>query len=314
MKLVITGATGFIGAALVDYLVSHGHNLVLLVRKIPSKSFLANVSISLWDGRTVSDWCRHIDEAETIINLAGEPIGHKRWNESQKKEIVGSRINATRAIVEAVNAADRRPRLLINASAIGFYGDRGDSLIDESAAAGKGFLAETCVKWEKEALAASSANTRVVLMRTGVVLDKDGGALARMAAPFKLFAGGPPGSGKQWVSWIHRQDVIRAIDFIIANPKLTGPVNITAPEPVTMRQLSAYLGEAMGRPSWVTVPEFVIKGMLGEMSELVLSSQRILPKKLMEAGFSFTYTKVNDALRAIFTGNRPGQESGIPQG
>jgi len=300
MKIVISGATGFIGRPLVAYLASLGHNIVLLARKNPSGGFPANVSVSIWDGKTVTDWGKNLDDAEVIVNLAGEPIGHKRWSDGQKKEIVESRINATKAIVKAIAMAGRRPRLLISASAVGYYGDTGESAVDESAAAGKGFLAETCVKWEKTALAASSENARVVLLRTGVVLEKDGGALARLSAPLKLFAGGPPGSGKQWVSWVHRQDVIKAIDFIINTSKLSGPINITAPEPVTMRQFYLYLAETLGRPSWVKVPEFVIKRMLGEMSEMILTSQRVLPKKLLEAGFSFTYKSVDDALKAIF--------------
>ncbi len=300
MKMVVSGATGFIGRPLVFHLASLGHDIVLLARKKPAGDFPANVSVSIWDGKTVADWRENLDDAEVIINLAGEPIGHKRWSVDQKKEIVESRINATKAIVKGIAMAGARPRLLLNASAIGYYGDTGESAVDESAAAGRGFLAETCAKWEKTALAAASENTRVVLLRTGVVLEKDGGALARLSASFKLFAGGPPGSGKQWLSWIHRRDVLGAIEFIINTSKLSGPVNVTAPEPVTMRQFCLYLGKMLGRPSWLNVPEFVLKKMLGEMSEMILTSQRVLPRKLLEAGFSFTYKNVDDALKAIF--------------
>ena len=301
MKIVVAGGTGFIGIPLIQNLTAKKHEVIVLTRN-PEAIRSANqlsVNFAKWDGRSLSDWTKQIDGADAVINLAGEPIGDKRWTKFQKGWILNSRIDATRIIVEAIKQAQVKPSALINGSAVGYYGDVPNGDVDESHPRGKGFLADVCGMWEDEALIAAESGVRTVMIRTGIVLEQNGGALKRMLSAFKMYTGGTPGSGKQWVPWIHRYDIVRAIEFILANDKLSGPVNLTAPNPVTMSQFSAAIGKILNRPLWAPIPAFVIKAALGEMAEMILTGQKAIPDKLLKAGFVFYFANVDEALRTI---------------
>lgn len=304
MKIVISGSTGFIGKALIRRLNEDNHQVVVLTRNAdrydnPDHRLIEAVQ---WDGKTANSWSNKIAGADAVINLAGEPIGIKRWNDSAKQLILNSRIESTKAIVKSLSACDNRPRIFLNASAAGYYGDIPRDDADESQKRGDGFLAETCERWENQAKLGESSGTRVAMLRFGIVLGKDGGALSKMMLPFKIFAGSPPGSGKQWVSWIHREDAIRAIMAIINDDNIRGPINITSPEPVTMRDFCSTLAKTLGRHSWGAVPDFVLKTMLGEMSDMLLTGQRAIPRKLQDHGFKFKYPELKQALGVIFNG------------
>jgi len=299
MKIIVTGGTGFIGRNLVSRLAVANHEIVCLTRG-PSGAPHAgrdSVRYEKWDGKTVGAWGSHVNGAHAIFNLAGESIGAKRWSPEQKRKIIGSRVDAARAIVESIRQARQKPSVLVNASAVGYYGSVEEGDVIESHKRGEGFLAETVEMWEREARAAESLGVRVVLMRNGVVLGRDGGALARMLLPFKLFVGGTIGSGRQWFPWVHLDDVVGVALFALENARLFGPVNVTAPDPVTMKQFCHTLGKAINRPSWAPVPSFVLRLMLGEMSEMILTGQRVVPSALTREGFTFRFPKLETALR-----------------
>lgn len=301
MKIVLSGSTGFIGKTLTRRLASNGHEIVCLTRN-PEKyksSNSKNISYIKWNARTTDSWAEVVDSADAVINLAGEPIDEKRWTRYQKEWILNSRIESTNAVVEAISMAKNQPSTLINASAVGYYGDVKSCSVDESHPRGTGFLADVCELWENAAKKAEKYNTRVVMLRTGVVLESDGGALKRMLSAFKAFASGTPGSGSQWVPWIHRKDVISAIEFILKNNSLSGPVNISSPNPVTMKELATTIGEILHKPMWAPIPSFVVKAALGEMAEMLLTGQKVIPFKLIEAGFEFKYPYLKDALKDI---------------
>jgi uncharacterized protein len=307
MKIIVAGGTGFIGTELVRKLLEAKHNVVLLSRKsshvFPGLRRYQDglLSIELWDGETGGKWQDAIDGADAVINLTGESIAGKRWTASQKTKLLDSRINSTRIIVDAIADAKRKPNVLINASAVGYYGgvDTGD--VSETSPAGKGFLADLCRQWEDEAKKVEALGVRLVLLRTGIVLEKDGGALKKMLLPFRLFAGGPIGSGRQWMPWIHLEDEIRIILFALEKQSLSGSVNVTAPTPVTMKDFAGILGRTIHRPSWAPVPAFVLTMALGEMAGMLLTGQKAVPQKLLDHGFKFRYTKLDGALSAIFS-------------
>lgn len=296
MKIVLAGATGFIGQRLVRQLQQEGHSLTLLTRHRPAPN-QPNNTFALWDAKTVGDWARHIDGADAVINLAGEPIAAKRWTHAQKERILSSRLNATGAIVDAIAKAAKKPEVLINASAVGYYGDVKKEEVTESHPPAEDFLGTTCARWEQAAREAERSGVRVVLVRTGIVLEQNGGALKKMLLPFRLFAGGPLGTGDQWFPWIHIDDEVGAIVFALANKNLSGPVNLAAPEPATMREFCKAMGRAMGRPSWAPVPGFALQILLGEMSTMLLGGQKVVPKKLQEAGYRFKFPQLDVALR-----------------
>jgi uncharacterized protein (TIGR01777 family) len=301
MNILIAGGTGFLGTALVEQLLRRGDRVVALVRDPVSarRRLPSDVLIAKWDGMTAGDWTRHVGEADAVINLSGEPIAAKRWTEKRKQKILQSRILPTRALVLAMAAGKKKPSVLINASAIGFYGfSEAPPATEETPSAG-GFLAETCSMWEQEALAARSAGVRVVLPRLGIVLGDDGGALQKMLLPFRLFMGGPIGSGLQWFPWVHRDDVIGALLFAVDTPDLHGPVNCVAPENVRMDDLCRTLARVLARPSWLRVPGFILRFLLGEMAGMVLGGRRVLPVLLTETGYTFAYPRLEGALRAI---------------
>lgn len=302
MNIILSGGTGFIGKAVIGELVEKGHRVTLLTRHPDKvKHFPKNfVKPELWDGRTLGPWAERMNEAEGVINLAGESIAAKRWTSAQKSRIVSSRIDATKLIVEAIRKAGKKPAVLVNASAVGYYGNVDDGIVNETYPKGKGFLADTCEVWESEAHAAEMLGVRVVIARIGVVLEKDGGALSKMIPLFNWAAGGPIGSGRQWFPWVHRDDVAGAIVYAIENAKLRGPVNVCAPELVTNKHFSEALARALHRPCWAPVPAFVLKAAFGEMSELLLTGQQAIPQKLYESGYPFRYPKLDEALAAIF--------------
>jgi uncharacterized protein (TIGR01777 family) len=301
MRIVLTGGTGFIGRTLTNCLSHAGHSVVLLTRNPESAKNRTDACIQaeLWDGKTAGPWQKHFEQTDAVINLAGESIVAKRWTPAQKERIVNSRIEATKAMVEAIAAARNKPSILINASAIGYYGNVEEDDVKESHPRGTGFLADTCERWEREADQARKFGVRVVLARIGVVLEKDGGALQRMMIPFRLFIGGHPGSGRQWFSWVHREDIVGAILFALEHSQLSGPVNLASPEPLRMKEFCRVLGQVMKRPSWAPVPAFVLRAGFGEMAEMLLTGQKVLPQKLMDAGYRFRYPHLREALESI---------------
>ena len=303
MKIVLAGATGFVGKKLVDQLAAKGHSLTVLTRD-PARSpwnTSAQFRIFQWDGNRVGNWAAAVEGADAVINLAGEPIAAKRWTAAQKQKLIESRIHGTRAIVKSIQATKVKPRLLLNASAVGFYGAVAAGDVSEEAGKGSGFLADLCSAWEHETDVLKGSGTRVVLLRIGVVLERGGGALAKMEFPFKIFAGGPLGSGAQWFPWIHRDDILGIIEFALSDEKLSGPVNATAPNPLTMADFCKALGRAMHRPSWAPVPDVMLKILLGEMSEMLLTGQKAVPQKLLQAGYVFKYAEADAALKDIFS-------------
>lgn len=305
MKIVIAGATGLIGKSLTKSLLDSGHFVVVLTRTAqrgtaPSHPLLR---FEHWDGRAAGSWHRQIEDAGAVINLSGESLGTKRWTRSRKQALISSRVESTSAIVNAMKMAATKPKVFVNASAVGYYGPVKEGYVTEGSPEGSDFTGTLCAKWELAALAARETGIRVVLLRSGIVLDPRGGALQKMIPPFQLFAGGPLGSGEQWLPWIHREDEVRAICFLLENESVSGPVNLAAPDSVTMRGFCTALGKALRRPSFIRVPAFVLRVLLGEMAEIVLTGQRVVPEKLLQAGFKFRFPALDDALKDLLANN-----------
>ncbi|HKY06732.1 MAG TPA: TIGR01777 family oxidoreductase, partial [Candidatus Binatia bacterium] len=298
-KIVISGATGFIGSILADRLWNQFHSLVLLSRKPPSEVGVSKKEWFAWNPPGGGPWEEAIDGADVVINLAGEPIAGKRWSKEQKEKLRSSRIDATRAIVRAIAKAKTKPRFLLNASAVGYYGAHGEETVTEATPAGSDFLSRLCVDWEAEALKAETHGVRVCRIRTGIVLDKGRGALAKMVPPFKMFVGGPLGSGKQYMPWIHIEDEIGLLLFLIEHESARGPFNATAPNPVTMEEFARSLGEALNRPSWVSVPPSALAILTGEMADMLLTGQRAVPDAATKLGYSFKYSTIGAALQSL---------------
>jgi len=299
MKVVVAGGTGFIGTAVVGRLAREGHDIVVLSRN-PGRAPLApGVRGVDWDGATPGAWASHVADAGAVVNLAGASIGERRWTPQRKREILESRVQATRALIDAMARGGNAPRVFISASAVGYYGpvDSGD--VTEDHLPGFGFLADVCVRWEQEALAAAELGARVVLLRTGVVLGRGGGALPRMMLPFRLFAGGPVGSGEQAFPWVHRDDVAGVVAFALSRADVSGPINLAAPESVDMRAFCAALGRALSRPSWLPVPSFALRAALGEMAGMILTGQRVIPARLTALGYEFRYPTLAAALASV---------------
>jgi uncharacterized protein (TIGR01777 family) len=302
MRVVVTGGTGFIGSGLCRHLAASGHDPVVLTRD-PSgaeRRLGPGVQVQRWQPREPGDWERALNGADGVINLAGESIGDRRWTAAQKAAIRESRIVGTRLIVEAIARAEPRPRVLLSASASGYYGPRGDEPVHESDGPGDDFLARVCREWEREARAAESLGLRVALIRTGVALGGNGGALARLLPPFKMFVGGPLGSGRQGFPWVHLADVVGIYLWALQEDAVAGPLNASGPEPLTNRQFCQVLGRALGRPCWAPVPAFVLKILLGEMAEpLLLHGQRMVPARTQQLGYRFKFQTAEAALRDI---------------
>jgi len=303
-RVIIAGAAGFIGRALCQAL--HGdYEVVALSRDaLRASGVIAEWATVLeWDARTAGTWARQAEGAHAIINLAGENLAAGRWTQARKASIVQSRTNSAGAIVDAVSGAKAKPEVVIQASAVGYYGSRGDKLLDEDSAAGSGFLADVCRRTESVAARIEQSGVRYVAVRSGLVLAREGGILPRFLMPYRFFLGGTLGSGRHWFSWISLEDEIRAIRFLLEKSSLNGVFNLTAPNPVTMRQFSQVLGQVLQKPAWTVVPAFALRLVFGQMAdETLLASQKTIPKRLREAGFTFKYPELRTALEAIIQG------------
>ena len=301
MRVVITGATGFIGRALCKAL-HKDYEVIALSRdaRRAAKSVGDLAKIIEWDGRTTGSWFQQANGAFAIINLAGDNVASGRWNESKKAGILHSRLDSSRAVIDVIKQLDKKPTVVILASAIGYYGSRRDEQLDEASTTGKGFLASVCQRMESFAENIEALGVRCVVIRTGIVLGPGGGALARLIKPFRFFLGGHLGSGRQWFSWIHLDDEVAAIKFLLENEQLNGVFNLTAPEPITMKKFCKILGKVLRRPALLKVPGFAARLVFGEMAdEILLSGQKVLPKRLLNTGFDFQYTNVEQALKSI---------------
>ncbi len=303
MHIVVTGGTGFIGRPLCASLCQEGHRVTLLTRRKDDAQRLFGSAVAAieWDGKKAGAWEHCLEGADAVVNLAGAPIADGRWTDGRKRLLTESRVLATRLLVEALSRCASKPRMLISASGIGYYGASDDRVLDEGAARGQGFLADLCLAWEAEALRAAEFGVRVVTLRTGMVLEQEGGALPKMLLPFRLFAGGPILPGTQWVSWIHRRDHIGLIQWLLATPHISGPVNAVAPEAIRMNRFCELLGQVLHRPSWLPVPGFALQMALGELGTLMTTGQRVNPAKALAGGYVFHYPTLEPALRAILT-------------
>lgn len=301
MKIVIAGGTGFLGSPLTSSLMADGHDVVVLSRSEQAR-VPRGARVVAWDlQRTLAPWASEIDGADAVINLAGEPIAGHRWTAAQKHRIEDSRVLATTRLVTAIAEAASAPSVLVSGSGIGFYGPCGDEIVTEETGAGHDFLAGVCRRWEAQAVAASSARTRVVCIRTGLVLERDGGALPEMLPPFRFGAGGPLGGGQQYWPWIHREDWVNLVRFSLNTPDVVGPLNATAPNPVRNAEFARELGRALRRPSFMPTPGLALRLLLGEMAgALLLSGQRAVPSKAERLGFTFVYPTLASALAVLF--------------
>jgi uncharacterized protein (TIGR01777 family) len=297
MKLIVTGGTGFIGRSLCQALAATGHELVVLTRN-PRSSTSPRLRYVGWQPGSAGAWVRGVDGADGIAHLAGESLVARRWTAEQKARILTSRVGTTNALVEAISKAQHKPAVLVSASAIGYYGPHGDEILSEEAPPGSDFLATLCQQWERAAQAAQGFGVRVVRLRIGLVLARDGGALAKMLPPFRWGLGGPLGSGRQWVSWIHRDDLINLFRWALEDSRVAGILNATAPNPVTMREFAKTLGRVLHRPAMAPVPAFVLRLMFGEMAQMLLTGQRVVPDAATRLGYQFTYPRLVEALSA----------------
>ncbi|MBI4674392.1 MAG: TIGR01777 family protein [Chloroflexi bacterium] len=302
MKIILTGGTGLIGSALIEELV-RAKNEIVVTSRAPekAKTLPRSVKVVKWDGQTAEGWGVEADGADAIVNLAGAPIAPLPWTRARKEIIHASRVNAGQAIVDAVTRAKNKPRVVVQSSAVGYYGLHGAETLTENSKPGSDYLANVCVDWENATALVEALGVRRAIYRTGLVLARQGGILPRMALPFHLFVGGRVGSGKQWMSWIHIADEVAAIQFLMANENARGVFNLTAPEPVRNQDFATALGRALGRPSAIPVPAFAMKLPLGEMAELLLlGGQRVAPERLQQMGFQFRFSTLPAALENVY--------------
>ena len=296
-KIAISGASGLIGKELSSQLESAGHKVHRLVRKPSEKP-----KEIFWDPKGTGPSTEQLEGFDAIVHLAGEPIANGRWTKKLKKKIMNSRVDGTKTLVDTIGQLKSPPSVFLSASAIGYYGAQcGDEIIDETGAKGGGFLADVCEAWEKASRSQKLEHTRLVNLRIGVVLDKDGGALGKMLLPFKMGVGGVLGSGRQWMSWISLHDVVRGIIYALESETISGPINLVSPNPVKNKKFTKALGKALHRPTVLPAPEFAMKMAFGEMgTETILSDQRIVPNQLLKHGFEFEHPKIDDAFQSIF--------------
>lgn len=308
MRVLIPGGSGLIGRTLAANLSKVNYEVFILSRSPEKASALPeNVQTVQWDGMTTRGWEHLVEGSYAIVNLAGENIAGEgffpaRWTTERKKRILASRTDSGKAIIEAIMAAKNKPDVLVQSSAIGYYGALNDQVVDEYAPAGNDFLAKFCQGWEDVTAYAGKVGVRRVVIRTGIVLSKAGGALPRMILPFKFFAGGPYGSGHQYVSWIHLDDEIAAIRFLLEHPETSGVYNLTSPNPNTNADFGRTLAKVMKRPYYLPVPGFALKAAFGEVSTVVLDGQRVIPTRLQESGFNFQFPGLEPALQDTLTG------------
>jgi uncharacterized protein (TIGR01777 family) len=300
MRIVITGGSGLIGRAVARDLGEAGYEVVLLTRDTSKVGPLpANTRAVQWDGRTAEGWGKLLDADTGILHLAGDPVAEGRWTEEKKKRIRDSRVLTGKAVLDAIRQAKSPPKLLLQGSAVGYYGDGGDEVLTESHPPGDDFLARVCVEWEASTVEAVSFGIRRPVLRTGIVLSREGGALPKMSLPFRFLAGGPLGGGRQWFPWIHIADEVGAIRFLIERQEADGPFNLTAPEPLANRDFSHALGRALSRPSFAPAPGFALRFLLGEMADALLHGQRAVPRRLLDLGYVFRYPEASTALRNL---------------
>lgn len=306
MKVAIAGATGFVGSRLVERLHSEGHSVLVLARdserarRVFPASAYPNLEIVGYTPAESGDWLHSIAGCDGVVNLAGVPIAEERWTAARQQAILDSRKLTTAKLVEAIALANPKPSVFVSASAIGFYGTSETAEFEENSLGGDDFLATVCKEWESAAQPVKNAGTRLVILRLGIVLGM-GGALAKMVPAFRLFAGGPIGTGKQWFSWIHRDDVVNLILYALQNPQVEGVLNATAPNPVRMNELCETLGEILKRPSWLPVPSFALELLLGDGAKVVLEGQQVLPKRTLVSGFQYEYPTLKLALEEILS-------------
>ncbi len=310
MRVIITGGTGLIGTALADSLLKDQHDVIVLSRNPSKVKHLSPAArVVEWDGRTPTGWYDLITEDTAIVNLAGAGIASGRWSAGRKRAIRDSRTVAGNAVAQAIDLSitlrEKKPAALIQASAVGFYGNRGDEIITESSSTGDDYLASVCRDWEASTESVEAMGVRRAIIRTGVVLSTMGGAFPLMAMPFYVFGGGPVGSGRQYVPWVHIKDQVRAIRYMIENEEAAGIYNVTAPNPVTNRDFGKALGKTLARPSFLPAPAFAMKAALGEMSTILLDGQRAVPKRLLDEGFTFDYPVVQEALDDLMQEESP---------
>jgi uncharacterized protein (TIGR01777 family) len=299
MQVVITGGSGLIGSEAARDLGSAGHEVVILTRD-PTKAVLPpNTRAVQWDGKTATGWSSLLDGNTAIVHLAGESIASGRWSDAKKRRIRDSRVESGQAVMAAIRQAKEKPRVLLQGSAVGYYGPCGAEAVTELTPPGRDFLADVCVEWENSTAEAEALGVRRAILRTGVVLSRNGGALPRMAIPFRMMAGGPLGNGRQWLPWIHIADEVAAIRFLIEREDARGPFNLTAPRPLTNRDFSSALGKALHRPSLAPAPGFALRAVLGEMADMLLNGQRAVPQRLLELGYAFRYPEALLALRNL---------------
>ncbi len=299
MNVLVAGGTGFLGSNLIRALLREGEKVTVLTRRIPDAP-MSGVRYDEWDGVSPERIVGHLRTADALVNLSGASIGAGRWTRARKRLLVDSRLITTGTLVAAMESASSRPSVFLNASAVGYYGDCGDDVVTESHLPGTGFLADLCLQWETAALQSRTLGVRVVLPRTGVVLAAEGGALARMALPFRLCVGGSLGSGRQWFPWIHIDDAVDAMVFALRREEVSGPMNVVAPGAVRMREFARALGNALGRPALMRVPGRLLTLALGEMADMVLASQHVLPQVLAEHNFRFEHSDLPSAFASIW--------------
>jgi uncharacterized protein (TIGR01777 family) len=302
MKIVITGATGLVGTALVQALRRDGHYVCRLLRKKSADETESKEGCDVeWNPRS-GEFGAPAQDAEMVVNLAGASIADGRWTPERKEVLRVSRVETTRGLVAAMEKMGRRPQVLVSASATGYYGDRGDEILTEESGGRGDFLSHLAEEWESEAVKAQALGVRVVRVRFGIILAKKGGALPQMMLPFRIGAGGKLGSGKQWMSWVALEDVVRIAQFAIENAGVEGAINVVSPQPVTNAEFTKILAGVMHRPAFFSVPPFALRTLLGEMADaLLLSSQRVIPRALQESGYQFLYTDLSAALTAILS-------------
>jgi uncharacterized protein len=308
MRAIIAGGTGFIGSHLAKSLTASGDEVIVLSRN-PGKHqgvLPQGVKVAEWDAQTGKNWSHWIDADTVIVNLAGEPIDGtgfipSRWTAERRRRILNSRLNAGQAMIDAIESATAKPRALVQSSAVGYYGYHGDEVVTEDTPPGDDFVAQVAVQWEASTARAEEMGIRRPVIRTGLVLDPKDGVMPRLTLPFQLFAGGPMGSGKQWYSWIHITDEVDAIRFVMMEEGTNGPFNLTAPNPLPNKEFAKIMGHVMGRPSFLPVPALPMRAAMGEVADLALRGQRVIPERLLKSGYDFKFPQLEVALRDLLS-------------
>jgi uncharacterized protein (TIGR01777 family) len=301
MRVIITGGSGLIGQALAANLLKDGHEVIILSRDPQHQrgNLPPEARLEQWDGRSVQGWGHLVEGAGAIFNLAGENIGESRWTEARKRAIIESRVQAGQAVSAAVARATRKPGVVIQASAVGFYGSHEDEIINEKSPPADDFMSQICQQWEPTTAAVEQAGVRRVVVRSGVVLSRKGGAFPRMLMPFNFFIGGPLGNGQQWISWIHLRDEVAGLRFLMGNPQASGVYNLSSPHPQKNVDFERAIGQVMHRPAIIPTPALAIRLLFGEMAITVLEGQRVVPERLEKEGFVFNFPRIEEALRDL---------------